>query len=693
LSFVHYDVNVSNAFWDGIRMTYGDGDSGNGFTEMTGLDICGHEITHGLVGYTAGLSGGGYGEPDAINEAWADIMGTNIERFARPTQWDWIVGADVTVGGIGLRTMSDPNSSTTPQPDTYLGQYWSTGLPSPHINDGPAIYWYYLLCQGGTGTNDQANNYIVNGITLTKAQLIAYRALTVYATPSTNYSNMRLCTVQAANDLFGVCSPEAIETTNAWYAVGVGGLFSPTVASTFTANITSICSVPYTVYFNNTSTNAANAAWNFGDGNTSTLINPSHTYTSAGTYTVQLTVSGACGTDSNIKISYITINPPASPTTTGASSCPPASLTLSASGASSLNWYSAQTGGAPVNTGTTYVTPILSNTTTYYVESSIAGPSGTAGPINNSFGNSINSYTPFVNYQTFNVIKPCTLVSVLVYATGAGNRTINLWDKMGNVLQTWTVNLSNGGNTVTLNASLVPGNAYRLGGKFMNLYWNNSGANYPYNYTGYLNITGNNSSSNSYYFFYNWQIQSAPCVSARIPATASIGPIVPATYSNAAYDTVCFYTNAFALTGGSPAGGTYSGTGVSGGMFDPALAGAGNFTITYSYTDVSNCTGSASQNIHVSACVGINTINLQTKVVLYPNPSAGNITMEVWLAKEENANIQIMNTLGQTVFSKNQKLVNGSNKIDFNLSNLAKGTYYLQIKTATDIAVKRIDIN
>ena len=76
LSYVHYSNNYANAFWDGTRMTYGDGSTNSGFTIMTGLDVCGHEITHGLTTFTANLNGP---EGDALNEGCSDIMGTTIE--------------------------------------------------------------------------------------------------------------------------------------------------------------------------------------------------------------------------------------------------------------------------------------------------------------------------------------------------------------------------------------------------------------------------------------------------------------------------------------------------------------------------------------------------------------------------------------------------------------------------------------
>ena len=283
LSYLHYNTNYNNAFWDGIRMTYGDG-NGTGFTIFTALDVCGHEITHGLVSNSAGLNGGGTGEPDALNEAFADIFGTSIERFAKPATWNWKLGSDVTVNGNGFRNMQNPKLLN--DPDTYLGQFWDP-QGEPHNNAGPCIKWFYLLVAGGSGINDINSAYNVLGIGNTDAEKIAYRALTVYFTPSTGYLAARAGAIQAAKDLFGNCSNQVIQTTNAWYAVGVGPQYSPgVIGPNFSANITNICSMPANVSFNNTTANGVTYTWFFGDGTTSTSTNVIHTYTAHGNYTV-----------------------------------------------------------------------------------------------------------------------------------------------------------------------------------------------------------------------------------------------------------------------------------------------------------------------------------------------------------------------------------------------------------------------
>ena len=66
---------------------------------------------------------------------------------------------------------------------------------------------------------------------------------------------------------------------------------------------------PLTVQFVDASTNSPNSwVWSFGDGSTSTLQNPSHTYTSAGTYAVTLTATNAMGSNTVTQPGYITVN-------------------------------------------------------------------------------------------------------------------------------------------------------------------------------------------------------------------------------------------------------------------------------------------------------------------------------------------------------------------------------------------------
>lgn len=244
-SYVHYGNNIFNAYWDGARMLYGDGSSTtNGGKPLTAIDVCGHEITHGLTSKTANLVY--QREPGALNEGFSDIFGNSIERWARPTKASWTLGEDFN---YVIRDMSNPNAYR--QPDTYKGTYWkdatTTGCAVPgqttndycgvHTNSGVLNFWYYLLVTGGSGTNDNGFAYNVSGIGLDKAGAIAYRTLTTYLTSSSNYANTRTYSIQAATDLYGATSNEVTQVKNAWNAVGVGGGTSPAGLVAATSNI------------------------------------------------------------------------------------------------------------------------------------------------------------------------------------------------------------------------------------------------------------------------------------------------------------------------------------------------------------------------------------------------------------------------------------------------------------------------
>ena len=523
LSYVHYDQGYDNAFWNGQSMTYGDGSGqAGGFTPLTAMDVCGHEITHGVTQFTANLD---YSyESGALNESFSDIFGTAIEFYSKPNTADFLIGAEITVTqGTALRDMQNPGAYQNP--DTYLGTYWYVGAGDNggvHYNSGVQNFWFYLLCQGGTGTNDNGNNYNVVGIGMQKAEAIAYRCLSVYLTNTSQYIDARTYSIQAAQDLYGACSPEAMSVANAWYAVGVGGQFNPTVVCDFSALSQNACNAPFTAYFTNLSQNTTTFAWDFGDGATSNLINPSHTYTNPGIYNVKLVASGSCGADSILKAAYINITLPTAPVSPDITHCDPDILVLNATGNGNLNWYNVPQGGAPLYTGTPYTTPFINSTTSFYIESQVPATPVYVGPVDNTIGSTNNHNSAQDRGLVFNVTQTCVLKSVWVYAQGAGNRTIKLWDNQGNVLQTAVVNIPDSASRITLNFNLTPGNGYQIGGNSMDLYRNTTGMVFPYTLPGYVDITSSTSGSDRYYYFYDWEVAGPTCVSARTMMTATI---------------------------------------------------------------------------------------------------------------------------------------------------------------------------
>lgn len=226
-SYISYSSNYVNAFWDGSRMTYGDGD-GVSYGPLVSLDITGHEIAHGVTEFSANLVY--QRESGALNESFSDIFGEMVEFHALGSN-NWQMGTDIGIGGSGaLRSMDDPNIFG--DPDTYGGTNWinpECGTPTRfndycgvHSNSGVQNKWFYILAIGESGTNDIGSSYSVTGIGRTAAAAIAYRNLATYLGTSSTFADARAGAIQSAVDLYGSGSAEEIATTNAWYAVGVG---------------------------------------------------------------------------------------------------------------------------------------------------------------------------------------------------------------------------------------------------------------------------------------------------------------------------------------------------------------------------------------------------------------------------------------------------------------------------------------
>ncbi len=413
---------------------------------------------------------------------------------------------------------------------------------------------------------------------------------------------------------------------------------SPTApVANFSADVTSGCNA--TINFTDQSTAPAGATylWNFGDGQTSTLQNPAHTYTASGTYTVVLTVSSCAGNNTKTQTNYITITLPTAPTTTNDNLCGSGTAHLTASGTGTLYWYDASTGGTQLTTGTSYQ-PNVSSTTTYYVENNITtiGTSQYVGPTYTSGGatNTSQSWLIFDSYTHFK------LVSVSVYTQTAGNRLIELKDASGATLQSITANIPTGASRVTLNFDIPIGANYQLVAPAnCSLYRINSGVSYPYTLSGVCSIKNSNAGTSYYYYFYDWEVQTvSTCTSARVPSTVTV---TAAPTANAGQDlnTCGSSVNLNAI----PSIGTGSWIQISG-------------TGTIDFTNASSATTaitSTSQGSYVlqwtennSGCISSDQVN----VVFYSQPSA-NAGQDAQIASGTSAQLNATATGGSGNYS------------------------------------------
>jgi hypothetical protein len=141
-----------------------------------------------------------------------------------------------------------------------------------------------------------------------------------------------------------------------------------------------------------------------------------------------------------------------------------------------------------------------------------------------------------------------------------------------------------------------------------------------------------------------------------------------------------------ALTGGLPEGGTYSGDGVSNNIFDQAVAGEGVHLITYTYFDANNCSNTATYELTVYTCVGIE--EQTTGIEIYPNPASDNLTIE--LNNQHIVEVNLYNTMGIRVYENQALKPTGS--IVVPVQHLPAGNYFLKVTTDHETIIKSVII-
>lgn len=214
-------TGLDNAFWNGKAMYYGNGNTALKPTSA-GIDVAGHEMTHGVVQSTANLEY--QGEAGAINESMADVFGTMIDPDG-----DWLMGEDV------VRTTSYPSGALRSLIDPHNGgtQLGSPGFQPKHVDE----QYKGTSDNGGVHINSGIPNHAfykyATAITRVKAAAVYYKALDEYLTKSSQFIDLRIAVIQAATDLYGAGSPEVVQAGIAFDEVGIsmgeGGNYEQTL--------------------------------------------------------------------------------------------------------------------------------------------------------------------------------------------------------------------------------------------------------------------------------------------------------------------------------------------------------------------------------------------------------------------------------------------------------------------------------
>lgn len=210
------------------------------------------------------------------------------------------------------------------------------------------------------------------------------------------------------------------------------------------------------VVFTNNSSDAESFIWDFGDGNSSTIENPEHSYTMPGNYKVKLIAFNGDYTASYTSYSSITVEP--------------------------------------------NINPVVIGPRERYIGPGRFSEGNTAGLI-------------------FNVHTPSRLLSIMIYSVVRARRSFEIIDANGELIHSTTQNIKPGKNTIELNTELPPGKDYiiRINDN-TGLYYNYEGASYPYGIDNHVSITGNTVfDRNGYFYFYNMQFQYIGCDPEMLP--------------------------------------------------------------------------------------------------------------------------------------------------------------------------------
>lgn len=434
-----------------------------------------------------------------------------------------------------------------------------------------------------------------------------------------------------------------------------------------------------TILFRDSSTAVPQSwLWTFGDGATSTLRHPTHTYTQGGTYMVTLIVTNTMGADTITQSIFIRPTPP--PTANDVSVCLGDTARLYANGSGTIQWL--DNANNVIHIGNTLVVPDVQNRQTYYLENVVTPTAQFIGPASPTPGNTSIHNLHSYGALNFSTERPLDLVSAYVVSDSAGPRTFYLatgssFDQeppsASTIIDRVTVNLVTGGQRIDLNFHIpVPGN-YNIGSADAPLFHDYKGATYPYTLPNYMTITSSSYSphfSDVYYFFYNIEVRDPLCTS--VTDSVQIFPVT----SNFTFTSGNFTVNFTDASTGATSWLWHFGDGDSSMVQNPTHTYTTNGTYTVTLTINGSCVYSQTvtiRDIHVHQTTG----DLPT-LQLLPNPAKEQTTLVLNRAVDEDLMIHVHDVTGRYLFDR--RLIQGETRLDLPVSTLPAGVYLVSIQ-------------
>jgi PKD repeat protein len=431
--------------------------------------------------------------------------------------------------------------------------------------------------------------------------------------------------------------------------------------------------------------------WDLGDGTiitgtTEEVKTVIHQYAEEGTYSVTLKVTNLLGGD--IVGTTVVVEYPAPPMLDPVDPvCEGQATVLSGTtDEGTINWFQ---DGEWVGQGTTFETPEINGTTVFDAQTTLpASTSATGGPVNNTIGTGGYHGTIFNARIIFESFKPFVLRTAWVDAEYAGERIIKLFDENEEFVDSVIVFMEEGPQTVNLNIEVpVPG-LYSIGNSELDLFRNDSGAEYPYEVGDIAVLTGSNATTDPqayYYYLYNWYVEDLTCTSELVSVEVMTIPSPEAGFdANVDGAEVTFTETADGET-------TYLwefGDGETSTDPNPThlYTADGTYTVTLTVSN-GDCEDVSTLDVQIVS-VGTNDIPQLQDFTLSPNPGTGQFTLNINLNQASDVRIQVIDVLGRVVWTQERSRENIIIE-DIDLAQSAAGTYFVSIEVDGNTAFRK----
>lgn len=551
---------------------------------------------------------------------------------------------------------------------------WNTGATTSSISVTPTITTNYTVV--GTNTLGCTNTKTVS-VTVNPTPIVAVSNATICsglsanltASGATSYSwntgatTASISVTPTITTNYTVVGTNTMGCTNT-KTVSVTVKPTPTVA---VSNAT-VCSGITAVL---TASGAATYSWNTGATTSSISVTPATTtiYSVTGT-------TGGCVNSTTISV---TVNLTPTVAATSKTICIGAVATLTASGAATYSW----------NTGAT--TSSISVTPTVTTNYTVAG-TNTVGCSNTKTLSVTVVGLPNVVSSSATI---CAGATATITASGASTYSWNTGATSAGLTDNPTVSTiytvtgtSAAGCVKTATALISVGSAPSISVNSETICAGSTTTLTASGVTSYTWSTSSNASS----IFVNPTSTTVYTVSGNLVGcstsainTATVTVNLLPNVTLATIPSPLCVNNAAVTLSGSPAGGVYSGPGVIGSSFDPAVSGAGTFTITYDYTDANSCSASANQMVSVSLCTGITELT-SSSILVYPNPAKDVINVIMDASFLNHTTIELYDAIGKLIIK--EKVVNTTTSLIIN--SLSTGIYTVRVVSEGNQISKRV---